>query len=53
MRYAAMEQGLPTVGKVADRAYASYTNTLNQRFSALYTAQDTADIRPAAGHRTS
>ena len=44
MRYAAMEQGFPTVGKVADRAYASYTNALNQRFSALYTTQDTADI---------
>ena len=44
LRYAAMEQILPTVGKVADRAYASYTNALNQRFSALYTAQDTADI---------
>jgi hypothetical protein len=45
LRYAAMEQVLPTVGKVADRAYASYTNSLNQHFSALYTAQDTADIR--------
>ena len=28
LRYAAMEQVLPTVGKVADRAYASYTNSL-------------------------
>jgi len=44
LRYGAMEQILPTVGKVADRAYASYTNSLNQRFSALYTAQHTADI---------
>jgi hypothetical protein len=44
VRYAAMEQLLPTVGNVADRAYANYTNALNQRFSTLYTAQNTTDI---------
>ena len=32
IRYQAEEQGLPTVTRVADRAYAEYTNTLNTRF---------------------
>lgn len=32
IRYAAEEAGLPAVAKVADRAYAAYTNTLNEAF---------------------
>lgn len=32
IRYAAEETGLPAVAKVADRAYAAYTNTLNEAF---------------------
>jgi hypothetical protein len=32
IRYTAEEAGLPSVAKVADRAYASYTNTLNEAF---------------------
>lgn len=32
IRYAAEEAGLPAVARVADRAYASYTNTLNEAF---------------------
>ncbi|WNZ59538.1 PglZ domain-containing protein [Myxococcus sp. MxC21-1] len=32
IRYAAEEAGLPAVAKVADRAYASYTNALNEAF---------------------
>jgi len=32
IRYAAEEAGLPSVAKVADRAYAAYTNTLNEAF---------------------
>jgi hypothetical protein len=32
IRYTAEEAGLPSVANVADRAYASYTNTLNEAF---------------------
>jgi len=32
IRYDAEEQGLPTITRVADRAYARYTNMLNTRF---------------------
>jgi hypothetical protein len=32
IRYTAEEAGLPSVSKVADRAYASYTNALNEAF---------------------
>ncbi len=32
IRYAAEEAGLPAVAKVADRAYAAYTNMLNEAF---------------------
>ncbi|MBK8058258.1 MAG: PglZ domain-containing protein [Gemmatimonadetes bacterium] len=32
IRYAAEETGLPAVARVADRAYASYTNALNDAF---------------------
>jgi hypothetical protein len=32
IRHAAEEAGLPAVTKVADRAYAAYTNTLNEAF---------------------
>lgn len=32
IRYGAEEAGLPAVAKVADRAYASYTNALNDAF---------------------
>ena len=32
LRYAAEEAGLPAIARVADRAYASYTNALNEAF---------------------
>ena len=36
VRHDAEQQGQPTVIKVADRAYATYTNTLNGRFFARF-----------------
>jgi PglZ domain len=44
LRSGAMSQGLPSIGKVADRAYASYTNPLNEKFFGLYAAQGTCDL---------
>jgi hypothetical protein len=44
LRGATMSQGLPSIGKVADRIYAGYTNLLNEKFFPLYIAQDTCEI---------
>ena len=44
LRSGAMSQGLPSIGKVADRAYASYTNPLNEKFFGLYAAQGTCEL---------
>lgn len=44
LRGAAMSHGLPSINKVADRAYAGYTNLLNEKFFPLYTAQVSCDI---------
>ena len=39
-----MSQGLPAVSKVADRAYADYTNPLNEKFFGLYAAQGSCEL---------
>jgi hypothetical protein len=39
-----MSHGLPSIGKVADRAYASYTNPLNEKFFGLYADQGTCEL---------
>ncbi len=43
LRYAAEEAGLPAIAKVADRAYASYTNVLNEAFFQQLTATRSLD----------
>ena len=44
VRHEADKQSQPVVIKVADRAYATYTNTLNGRFFERYVAGATANI---------
>jgi hypothetical protein len=44
LRRQTAEHELPTIGQVADRAYADYANTLNQRFFDMLLTQDVADI---------
>jgi hypothetical protein len=44
IRYDAEEQNLPAVSRVVDRAYASYTNTLNARFFERLVASGTPSI---------
>jgi hypothetical protein len=44
LRGGAMSQGLPVISKVADRAYASYTNPLNEKFLRLYAAQGSCEV---------
>ena len=44
VRRHAEQQNQPTVSAVADRAYATYTNTLNSRFFERYVGGGTADI---------
>lgn len=44
LRRNALEDELPTIGKVADRAYADYVNSLNQRFFELLSSQEAMDI---------
>ncbi|MFN9429495.1 MAG: PglZ domain-containing protein [Acidobacteriota bacterium] len=44
LRSAAMGNGLPTISKVADRTYASYTNSLNEKFFKLYAAQGSCEL---------
>ncbi len=44
LRFDAEEQGLEAVAKVADRAYATYTNTLNERFFQHLAATGTASV---------
>jgi len=44
IRYEAEQQGLPAAARVADRAYASYTNTLNARFFTRLAATGTPTI---------
>jgi hypothetical protein len=44
LRSGAMSQGLPSISMVADRAYASYTNPLNEKFFGLYAAQGTCEL---------
>jgi len=44
IRFVAMQQSLPSIGKVADRHYAAYANSLNQRFFDLYRQQSSTDI---------
>jgi len=44
LRGGAMGQGLPSICKVADRAYADYTNPLNEKFFGLYAAQGTCEL---------
>jgi len=44
LRFEAMERSMPTISKVADRAYASYVNLLNQRFFERFSGQATPDI---------
>ena len=49
LRRQAEELGLPSVATIADRHYASYTNTLNGRFFKDYAKQDNADIAGVPG----
>ena len=44
LRSGAMSQGLPSISRVADRAYASYTNPLNEKFFGLHAAQGTCEL---------
>ena len=44
IRFDAMQQSLPSIGKVADRHYAAYANLLNQRFFDLYSQQGSTEI---------
>ena len=44
VRRHAEQQNQPTVSAVADRAYATYTNTLNSRFFERYVGSGNADI---------
>ncbi|MGA2403712.1 MAG: PglZ domain-containing protein [Syntrophobacteraceae bacterium] len=44
LRRQTSEHELPTIGLVADRAYADYANILNQRFFEMLSAQDVADV---------
>ncbi len=44
LRSGAMSQGLPAISKVADRIYASYTNSLNEKFFGLYAAQGSCEL---------
>jgi hypothetical protein len=44
LRFDAEEQGLEPVAKVADRVYATYTNTLNERFFQHLTAHASAAV---------
>jgi hypothetical protein len=44
LRSGAMSQGLPAISKVADRAYAAYTNPLNEKFFGLYAAQGSSEL---------
>jgi len=44
LRFDAEEQALEAVAEVADRAYATYTNTLNERFFQYLTATGTASV---------
>ena len=44
LRSQAEEQSLPSVAHVADRAYASYANTLNARFFEQFAKQATAEL---------
>ena len=39
-----MSQGLTAISKVADRAYAGYTNPLNEKFFGLYAAQGSCEL---------
>ena len=49
LRRQAEELGLPCVATIADRHYASYTNSLNGRFFKDYVKQGAADIAGVAG----
>lgn len=44
LRSGAMGQGLTAISKVADRAYAGYTNPLNEKFFGLYAAQGSCEL---------
>ncbi|MXY51050.1 MAG: PglZ domain-containing protein [Gammaproteobacteria bacterium] len=44
LRHDAERQGLPSVAKVADRTYATYTNMLNGRFFKRYVARGSTSI---------
>jgi hypothetical protein len=44
LRSGGMSQGLPAISKVADRAYAGYTNPLNEKFFGLYAAQGSCEL---------
>ena len=44
LRSGAMSRGLPVISKVADRAYAGYTNPLNEKFTGLYAAQQSCEL---------
>ena len=45
VRHDAEQQNQPVAAAVADRAYATYTNTLNSRFFARYVDSGNADVR--------
>jgi hypothetical protein len=45
IRHEAMEDEIPSVKQVADRAYADYVTVLNQRFFDAYTSQNSPDIQ--------
>lgn len=44
LRSGAMSHALPVISKVADRAYANYTNLLNEKFVGLYAAQGACEL---------
>jgi len=44
LRSGGMSHGLPAISKVADRAYAGYTNPLNEKFFGLYAAQGSCEL---------
>jgi hypothetical protein len=49
LRYAAEEQGLPAVARVADRAYAAYANALNTAFFQCLADAGSAEVAEIPG----
>ena len=44
LRSGAMSQGLTSISRVADRAYACYTKALNEKFFGIYAAQSSCEL---------